>query len=134
MKKFYVGIKGVVQEPGKGFLLLKRDYKSGDFWDTPGGRMDGDEDFRATLMRELSEELPGIKDVSIGELLGAHRLQKDIDGDVSLVLLYFLVRAKLPEPVKLSEEHDDYLWVKAAKDVPAGLNSEIEKILRNLLD
>lgn len=133
MKKFYVGVKGVVREQGKGFLLLRRDYKSGDFWDTPGGRIDGSEEFEDTLKRELIEELPGITGIKIGDLLGAFRLQKDIDGDISLVLLYFLVDAKLPEPIRLSEEHDSHIWVSEYSKIPEGLNPEIHKILENPL-
>lgn len=133
MKKFYVGVKGVIQDSGKGILLLHRDYKSGDFWDTPGGRIDADEEFAETLKRELSEELPGIEVKSIGGLLGAFRLQKDIDGDTCLVLLYFAVEAKLPESVVLSEEHKSYKWINSVADIPNGLNQQIEKILRKLL-
>jgi 8-oxo-dGTP pyrophosphatase MutT (NUDIX family) len=133
MKKFYVGIKGVVRDQTYGIILLHREYKSGDFWDTPGGRIDADEDFKATLTRELDEELPGIQNIKIGKLLGAHRVQKDIDGDISLVLLYFLVDAKLPDPVQISDEHESYTWLKKHGDLPSGLNPEIKKILEALL-
>lgn len=134
MKKFYVGIKGIVVDEEKGALLLKREYKSGDFWDTPGGRIDGDEDFKDTLARELAEELPGIEVQNIGELLGAHRVQKDIDDDISLVLLYFEVKATLPDPVQLSEEHDDYLWVRTRDTLPRGLNPQLNAILGSILE
>ena len=133
MKKFYVGIKGLVHDKKRGFLLLKREYKSGDFWDSPGGRIDGDEDFKTTLLRELTEELPDIQEVKIGELLGAHRVQKDIENDISLVLLYFLVEASLPEKIKLSDEHNGYTWLKTKADIPEGLNPEIHRIITQLL-
>lgn len=129
MKTFYVGIKGIIFNNQKGVLLLKR----GDFWDIPGGRMDDDEEFLDTLRRELAEELPGIEVQEVGELLGAHRVQKDIDGEISLVLLYFEVKATLPEPVKLSDEHDDYLWVKSKTEIPESLNKEVTSILQELL-
>lgn len=132
MKKFYVGVKGIVRDP-RGYLLLGREYKSGDFWDTPGGRIDGDEDFEDTLRRELSEELPGIEVASIRSLQGAFRLHDDIEEDISLVLLYFLVEARLPEDVVLSEEHNSYLWVDALDKIPDGLNDSLDSILRNLL-
>ncbi len=133
MKKFYVGIKAVVREGDKGILLLHRDYKSGDYWDTPGGRIDGDENFETTLRRELTEELPGINNIQIGELVGAHRVQKDIEGDTSLVLLYFLVSAILPEPVVISDEHESYVWVKNKSEIPEGLNPVIHKIIDHQL-
>jgi 8-oxo-dGTP pyrophosphatase MutT (NUDIX family) len=133
MKTFYVGVKGIVIDEERGALLLHREYKSGDFWDMPGGRMDDDEDFKDTLTRELSEELPGVKVQRIGDLLGAHRVHKDIDGNVSLVLLYFSVTAKLPDPVQLSEEHSGYKWVKTQHDIPEGVNEQVMKILREVL-
>lgn len=134
MKKFYVGVKGVVRDKNRGIILLHRDYKSGDYWDVPGGRIDGDEDLTQALTRELDEELPGITSIKVGELLGAHRLQKDIEGDTSLVLLYFLVDATLPDPVILSEEHESYTWLKNQQDIPDNLNPEIKKILKSLLN
>lgn len=133
MKKFYVGIKGIIFDKQRGVLLLSRDYKSGDSWDTPGGRMDGNETFAETLARELDEELPGIKVANIGKLLGAHRVQKDIDGEISLVLLYFKVEASLPDPIKLSDEHDGHLWVATKADIPVGLNEQVTKILQEIL-
>lgn len=134
MKKFYVGIKGIVRDQARGYILLHRDYKSGDYWDIPGGRMDDDEDFEQTLRRELQEELPGIEVHQVGDLQGAFRLHKDIDADIGLVLLYFLVDATLPEIVKLSDEHQDLTWVNSVTELPDGLNPEIEKILQRLLE
>lgn len=133
MKKFFVGVKGVVRDRERGFILLRREYKSGDFWDMPGGRIDGSEEFADTLIRELNEELPGIKIDSVGSLVGAHRVQKDIEQDVSLVLLYFLVEATLPKEVVLSEEHDGYILVKSFNELPEGLNPTINNLLINEL-
>lgn len=102
-------------------------------YDIPGGRIDENEDFTDTLQRELREELPGITDVTIGDLVGAFRLQKDIDGDISLVLLYFLVNATLLDPIVLSDEHSDYLFVKDLAGMPEGLNPENGSVLKKLL-
>lgn len=132
MKKFHVGVKGIVRDAERGVLLLKRDYKSGDFWDTPGGRIDGDETFAETLNRELGEELPGISNVKIGNLLGAYRLQKDIEDDISLVLLYFEVSADLPDPIVLSDEHDGLIWIKNFDEIPSKINDELKNILTSL--
>lgn len=129
MKKFYVGVKGIIKTE-QGYLILK--HAKGHY-DTPGGRIDHNEDFKDTLQRELCEELPGITDVTLGDLLGAFRLQKDIDGDISLVLLYFMVNATLPDPIALSEEHTDYLFIKDLAGIPEGLNPEIDGVLRKLL-
>lgn len=132
MKTFFVGVKGVIRD-NRGYLLLHRNYKSGDHWDIPGGRIDGNEEFEDALRRELDEELPGIVVDRIGALQGAFRLQKDIDGDTSLILLYFLVEAKIPDKIVLSDEHEAHTWVNSIKDLPDRLNPEIERILRKLL-
>ncbi|NBX97491.1 NUDIX hydrolase [bacterium] len=129
IKKFNVGVKGIIKTD-QGYLILK--HAKGHF-DTPGGRIDDNEDFKDTLQRELGEELPGITNIEIGDLIGAFRLQKDIDGDISLVLLYFLVNATLPDPIALSEEHTEHLFIKNLAGIPDGLNPEIEGVLRKIL-
>lgn len=129
MKKFYVGIKAVVTDDSKGILLLGRDYASGNFWDTPGGRIDDDENFEQTLKRELSEELPGITDIKLQKLVGATRIHKDIETDTGLVLVYFSVNAKLPEPINLSDEHNSYKWIDRKSDIPVEINPELARIL-----
>ena len=129
MKKFFVGVIGIVQDPEKGVLLL-RDPR---IVDVPGGRIDGDENFQQTLTREMSEELPGSKLVRIGELLGASRVPKDIDGDTSLVLVFYRVEVEISEPIQLSDEHDSYMWVNNIESLPEGMNPDLREILEKLL-
>lgn len=129
MKKFYVGVKAIIKED-RGYLLLKA---TKGHMDIPGGRMDDDENFEQTIRREVAEELAGAEVISVNELQGAFRLPKDIDGDTSLVLLYFLVEAKLPNNVVLSNEHEGCVWVNSVGDLPEDLNPEIDRILRSLL-
>lgn len=132
MKKFYVGVKAIIVDKDRGALLLWCDRGEG-YWDIPGGRIDDDEALPDTLKRELSEELPGSKLVSIGRPLGAVRIHKDIDDDVSLVLLYFAVEVELPDPIALSEEHSRINWVKSHADIPEGINDELAKVLKGLV-
>ena len=128
LKRFYVGVKGIIREE-RGILLLKA---SKGHWDIPGGRIDDDEALVDTLKRELSEELPGSEVINIEGVKGAVRIPKDIDDDISLVLVYFLVDAKLPKEIQLSEEHEDYIWINSVEDIPEqGLNPEIQSILTN---
>jgi len=115
IKKFYVGIKGVIVQDGKVLVLQKN--KPDPFWEICGGRIDGDETIEQALQRELQEELPGITNVKAERLLAAHRLPKDIDGDISLMLVYYQVKATLPDPIVLSDEHSAYRWVASSTEI-----------------
>lgn len=131
MKKFFVGVKGIIYDEPRGVLLLKHEK---GFWDVPGGRIDGDETIEQTLAREVAEELPGATLKSVYKLENAFRLQKDIVDDTSLVLLYYLVEVNLPSEIKLSDEHTDYLWVKTRQEIPdLSWNPEVLNILENIL-
>lgn len=108
-KLFNVGIKAVITNGDK-VLLLKNAKREHDPWEFPGGRMDADETIEQTLQRELSEELPNIKDIRIGHILGAKRIHRDIKPSVSLVLLFYKVKADIDGDVQLSDEHTEYKW------------------------
>ncbi len=129
LKKFYVGVKAVIKTD-KGVLLLR--HPSG-YWDMPGGRIDDNELFEAALKREITEELPDSSDVVIGKQLGTYRLDRDIEADLGLVLVFFEAKASLPEPVKLSEEHDTLYWVKSVDDIPEGITEIIGQNVRAAL-
>ena len=129
MKHFYVGVKGLIKTE-KGYLLVR--HKKGHY-EIPGGRIDDDENFEQTIIREIQEELPGTTEVSLGELVGASRVHRDIDEGVGLVLLYFIVHAKVLDVPVLGEEHDSYRWVRVLDDIPEGLLPEFEDILRKVL-
>ena len=108
MKKFYVGCKGVIRNTHD--VLLLRPNGPGPAWDLPGGRIDGDESIEQALRRELAEELPGISDVRIGNLIGCARV-RDISDELGLLLVLFHVQAKLPDPIQLSHEHSSCEWI-----------------------
>jgi ADP-ribose pyrophosphatase YjhB (NUDIX family) len=129
MKHFYVGVKGLIKTE-KGYLLIR--HKKGHY-EIPGGRIDDDENFEQTIIRELEEELPGTTSVSLGELIGASRVHRDIEEGVSLVLLYFVVHAKVLDTPVLGEEHDSCHWVLTPDDIPEGLFPEVEEMLRKVL-
>lgn len=130
MKTFFVGVKGFIRDE-RGILLIRHNE---GHWDVPGGRMDGNETFEDTLAREIAEEIPGAALTSVNELKGALRLQKDIQGDVSLILLYFLVEARLPKHIRIGDEHSSISWINYRGDIPTEhLNPKIAEILRELL-
>jgi 8-oxo-dGTP pyrophosphatase MutT (NUDIX family) len=116
LKTFHIGVKGVIIVDGRVLLLKRQDRWSGVFWEVPGGRMEAGEEIEETLRRELREEVPSIGQIEVGELLHAARVPLDWD-EVGLVLLFYQVRAEVPEVV-LSDEHLGYTWV-GAEDLPA---------------
>jgi 8-oxo-dGTP diphosphatase len=116
LQTFHVGIKGVIVVDDKVLLLKRENRWSGVFWEMPGGRIEGGDGIEETLQRELREEIPSIGRIEIGELLHAARVPDRAD-DIGLLLLFYLVRAEVPEVV-LSDEHIGYTWV-GAEDIPA---------------
>jgi 8-oxo-dGTP diphosphatase len=133
VKTFYVGIKGVIVKDGK-VLVLRPNAAQGrhDNWEVPGGRIDDDESIEQTLNRELLEEVPNIKNVRIREILHAFRLNKDIEGDKSLFLVYYRVTADFDGDPQISDEHVDWKWIdlnEAKELMPEQMLPAIQRIL-----
>lgn len=110
-KKFFVGVKGIIVKQEK-VLLIKANKKleGRDHWEVPGGRIDTNELIEEALIRELHEEVPNIKNIQKHEILHAHRIERDVKDDVSLVLVFFRVTADFDGEPQLSQEHTDYKW------------------------
>jgi 8-oxo-dGTP pyrophosphatase MutT (NUDIX family) len=113
MKTFYVGIKGVIVNDDK--VLIVKGTAERDFWEVPGGRIDGDETIEQALHRELREELPNIKSIVLHKILDAYRVPKDIDGDTSLVLVFYKVSADFDGEPQVSEEHSESKWASKSE-------------------
>lgn len=105
----YVGVKGLVVKDNT-ILLLRGTNKGRQFIDIPGGRMDNNESLHETLMRELTEELPGITDIRIGDLIFAKRVPGFPFGDKALTLIYYAVEANTDAVAEVSHEHDEIFW------------------------
>lgn len=110
MKHFFVGVKAVITKGGT--VLLVRGQGQRSFWDTPGGRIDDNESIMETLDRELHEELPNIESYQVERLLYAHRVNKDIEDNVSLVLVFWHVSNVIFDgKPQISEEHVEVAWI-----------------------
>jgi 8-oxo-dGTP pyrophosphatase MutT (NUDIX family) len=110
-----VSVKALVVERSR-VLLLKRHGFAGLFWDAPGGTVDSpDDDFSATLARELDEEIGYAGQFSVGRLVGMQRWHLPESGYPPKLTLFFEISTHtvLAEP-RLSEEHAGWHWVAAA--------------------
>lgn len=135
-KLFYTGIKAIITNDHKILLLKCEDpVKKNYFWDLPGGRMEENECFSDTLNRELLEELPGIKNIKIEQLIDAYKLPKNLKDGNSLLLLMYKVSAIIPKSLHLSNEHCEYKWINKEElntiENEAEINSDYKKILNN---
>ena len=106
-KLFYVGAKAAIEKNGKILWLNKAGGCS--FLDLPGGRIQDQEHYIDTIARELSEELPGISNIQVGELLTAFDTGWALS-DGGLIWMVYSVKADLPEPIVLSPEHCGFEW------------------------
>jgi 8-oxo-dGTP diphosphatase len=121
IKDCHVGVKGVIRVGDK-CLVLRRNDGTLTYWDAPGGRVDDDESLTETLTRELSEELPCLKNYQIGKVVDAYRLGKNIKDGRGLVFIFYRVDAE-PFEVELTDVHEGYVWV-TKDDVSQLLTSE----------
>jgi len=108
MKKFNVGIKAIIIKDGKVLLLKKAG--EGEYWEVPGGRIDGDESIEQTMDRELHEEVPNISAFKLLGVMDTFRLPRDIAPDLSLVLIYYAVQADFDGDPQISDEHVAWKW------------------------
>ena len=108
-QSFYVGIKGIIKNDAGDVLILK-DASKGK-WEVPGGRVDKDQSIVNSFSREIEEELPGAKLVSLDEVI--HVAQGDflVEDEHKLFLAFHLAKVSLPDILVLSDEHTDSAWV-----------------------
>lgn len=100
-------VKALVRRKGKYLLLRKvRDaVKSNEGkWDTPGGKVKTGESQRMAIRREIYEET-GLPCKIVGELP-----ELNIQNGQFLNKTYVFVVESETETVKLSSEHDYYVW------------------------
>lgn len=120
-KPLYVAVKGLFFEDSKLLLLKKKDE---GFWDIPGGRIEFGETVELALQRELTEELPGINDLTIRELVAVRKKPEPLSDGIELFLVYYRVHAHLPVEIQVSDEHTEARWFdqQEIESLPAPYN------------
>lgn len=123
-----VGVKVLLYNQHDELLLLRRSRVVSDgsiVWDIPGGRIEAHEALEAGLKRELLEEC-GVTAHIDPELLAAQDISVGTDRHV-VRLTY---RARIDQLiVKLSDEHNSYVWAS-----PHALSDyEVDPLIRDVL-
>ncbi len=108
-KPFALSIKVVILDRVGRCLVLKRSTKSKSNtgkWDFPGGKAELGEKFDQALLREVKEET-ALK-ITLQHLAGGAESETP-----TRRVVYLIMQARIKSgKVRLSDEHDDYAWVK----------------------
>jgi 8-oxo-dGTP diphosphatase len=107
-KPFQLSAKVIIDNSAGRVLLLKRSQASKHnacAWEFPGGKTDPGETFDQALLREVAEET-GLA-IALDRVLGAG----EADLSARKVAYLFLEARHVNGAVRLSEEHDAFIWV-----------------------
>jgi 8-oxo-dGTP diphosphatase len=111
-KPLRLSVKIIVRDESGRCLLLKRAMSSKGNpgkWDFPGGKLDPGESLDEALLREVAEET-GLT-ISIQGVAGAAESELP-----AWKVVYLILEGRVESgEVRLSEEHDDYVWVDPQK-------------------
>lgn len=107
-KPFALSVKVIIRDADGRCLLLKRSMSSKwnkGKWDFPGGKVDPGEDFERALLREVVEET--------GLRITLERVAGSAESETSnKKVAYILLEGQTASgQVRLSSEHDEYIWV-----------------------
>lgn len=118
MKKeqlYYIGVKAIIRNPQNLILILKRTGR--EFWDLPGGRIQEGECANDALYREVKEEtgLTQLEKITAhGLFLSSIKIPLE-EQSAGLIFYYHSCLIVQAQPIILSPEHSDYLWVGLEK-------------------
>ncbi len=114
-----IQIEGIIFRRNNGkieFLLLKRNKERGGFWQPITGGLEEGETIKQTLLRELKEET-GVEEAKIINLNYSFQFKEN---DLWLTEFVFSIEISSKEKIKISSEHDEYLW--------CDLNTALDKL------
>ncbi len=121
--EFHVSLKFIVKDKKGRILLLKMPANSSmaGFYDFPGGRIsknEVDSPFSKIIKRELCEELGNKFSYKIAEIpvaISRHDYVSKITNKKQYIFWVFFEANLNKGEITLSEEHEDYSWIKITK-------------------
>lgn len=121
----------ILDELGRTLLIRRssNDRWSTSLWEFPGGKLDKGQLVFEALRREIMEEV-GLEVGGINPMAHVHSELAVLERykGLTYVLLIFTARDFTGE-VKLSEEHDQFCWVKEAEMFSFDLTRETRRFL-----
>jgi 8-oxo-dGTP pyrophosphatase MutT (NUDIX family) len=131
-----VAMKAVIVNPRGQILLLREARINADGtnkggYDVPGGRLNIGEAFMDGLLREIDEET-GLT-VTVGQPFFVGEWRPVIRGKLTQIIATFFVCHTDSDDVRLSEEHDDFVWVEPSETQKYNLLQPIPSVIEAYL-
>ena len=127
MKKHYgLTMRSVVKNEEGKILVLRRHPNSKTNphkWELPGGKIEKGEFFDEALIREVKEETN--LDVKVGDFCEA--VQDDYPHKRTVQLIMY--SKDISGEVKISDEHDDWMWADINEIKTLDITPSLEKII-----
>lgn len=125
-KPYGLTMRSVVKNKKDEILVLRRHPKSKTNphkWELPGGKIENGEFFDKALIREVKEETD--LDVKVGDFCEA--VQDDYPHRRTVQLIMYA--KDITGDVKISDEHDDWMWASIDEIKSLDITSSLEKII-----
>lgn len=125
-KPYGLTMRSVVKNKKDEILVLRRHPKSKTNphkWELPGGKIENGEFFDKALIREVKEETD--LDVKVGDFCEA--VQDDYPHRRTVQLIMYA--KDITGDVKISDEHDDWMWASIDEIKSLDITPSLEKII-----